>query len=112
MGMIQANLNQLMLSAWGSVATLAGIGKKVGEGFKKKPEVDSPKVSSETTGSMGNIVKIGRLNRNKYAQAIAYLSSDSAVDSKAISRGFSISERLAQASSLSVTPKKEEGGKK
>lgn len=106
MGMIQANLNQLMLSAWGSVATLAGIGKKVGEGFKKKPEVESPKVSSETTGSMGNIVKQGRMKRNPYVNAAkATMSANNKIAEKAVSSSFSVNDRLEQvkaASSLSI----------
>ena len=101
-----------MGTAWGAIASASVAAKKFLPGKEKqaKPQPQQPK--AETTGSMGNIVKIERLHRNKYAQAAAYMSSDSAVDSKAISRGFSINERLAQATSLSVTPKKEEGGKK
>ena len=112
MGPIQSSLNHLVGTAWGTVASAAVAAKKFLPGKEKaqKPQAEKPK--AETTGSMGNIVKIGRVSRNQYAKSTAYLSANNAVDEKAASRAFSVQERLAEATSLSVSPKKDEGGKK
>ena len=102
MGPVQSSLNSLMGAAWGSVASIALLSKKgaLGKHLAEKNKENTPKV--ETSGSMGNNVKIGRLQRNAYAKSTAYLSADNMINEKASSLTFSVDNRIAQASSLSV----------
>ena len=107
MGTIQSSINHLMGTAWGTLATLSVGAKKLGVFDKKAPK--APEVKAETTSGMGNIAKIGRLPRNKYAKAVSVMSANNLIDEKAASKTFSVADRIAAATSLSVIDK---GGKK
>lgn len=109
MGPIQSSINHLMGTAWGTLATLSVGAKKLGmlDTKAEKPKVEQPK--AETTSGMGNIVKQGRLPRNKYAKAVSVMSANNLIDEKAASKTFSVADRIAAATSLSVVDK---GGKK
>ena len=107
MGTIQSSINHLMGTAWGAIATLSVGAKKLGVFDKKKTK--APEVKAETTSGMGNIVKQGRLPRNKYAKAVSVMSANNLIDEKAASKTFSVADRIAAATSLSVIDK---GGKK
>lgn len=113
MGPIQASLNQLSLTALGTIAALQHTFKG---GFKKEPQVQQQKQpEAQTKSGMGNIAKVGRdySRTNLRAYAAAAKSIDSANDvilEKSTSRTFSVGDRLAQlraASSLTTEGKGE-----
>ena len=110
MGPIQSSINHLVGTAWGTIASAAVGIKKFGKGFNKpqasEPQTEQPK--AQTSSGMGNIVKIGRLPRNKYAKAVSVMSANNLIDEKAASKTFNVADRIAAATSLSV----KEGGKK
>ena len=107
MGPIQSSINHLVGTAWGTIATMAVGAKKFGKGFNK-PQKPGETPKAETTSGMGNIVKQGRLPRNRYMGAAATLSANAMIDEKANSKTFSVSDRIKEATSLSIS----EGGKK
>lgn len=98
MGMIQANLNHLMLSIWGGAATLAGVGSKIGKGFKKpvqpQKEYVDPKLESSMADFTANIGK-RPYGKNKYAIITANAAANDMIDQKATA-SFSVADRLSE----------------
>lgn len=103
MGPIQSSINNLVGTAWGTVAGMAVGIKKFGKELKKpeKPkETEKPK--AETTGSMGNIVQIRPIKRAAHYAAIGQESAQGMILEKAGSANFSVEERVKQAQTASA----------
>ena len=105
MGPIQSSLNTLTGAAWGAIASASVVGKKFAKPKAEQP-ANNPK--AETTNSMGNNVKIGRVPRNRYAKAASLLAANNSIGEKAPSVFFSVSDRIAEANFAL----NQEGGKK
>lgn len=103
MGPIQSSINQLTGTVWATAAAAGTLAKKMALPGKEQA-TQQPKTN--VTNSMGNIVKQGRLHRNAYAKSTAYLSADNMINEKAPSLLFSVDDRIAQASSISIGGKK------
>lgn len=104
MGPIQSSINQLTGTVWATAAAAGTLAKKIALPSAAKEAANTPK--SEVTNSMGNNVKIGRVPRNQYAKSTAYLSANNMINEKAPSLLFSVDDRIAQASGISIGGKK------
>ena len=110
---IQASLNQLTGTFWRGIAAF-GTGVKALAKYNEKDvsQASQPKevkgANAETTSSMGNIVKIGRVPRNRYASAASLLAANNSIGEKAPSVYFNVNDRIAEANFAS----NKEGGKK